>query len=92
MWSVFDDEGAAPIEIPKTQRTVSEQVQRKPLPDHLPRDVQTFLPESIGKCSKCGAPMKPLGEDVSGEVQKRLFWRYTGERNRSAVLGRDLRF
>jgi hypothetical protein len=27
-----------------------------------------------------------------GEVQKRLFWRYTGERNRSAVLGRDLRF
>jgi transposase len=48
---------------------VSEQVQRKPLPDHLPRDVQTFLPEAIGKCSKCGAPMKPLGEDVSEQLE-----------------------
>ncbi|CAE6867435.1 hypothetical protein R69658_07943 [Paraburkholderia aspalathi] len=69
MWRVFDDEGAAPIEIPKTQRTVPEQAQRKPLPDHLPRDVQTFLLESIGKCSKCGAPMKPLDEDVSEQLE-----------------------
>ena len=35
------DEGAAPIEIPKTPRTAPEQSPRKPLPGHLPREVQT---------------------------------------------------
>ncbi|MBP0640279.1 transposase, partial [Cupriavidus sp. AcVe19-6a] len=35
------DEGAAPIEISRTPRTAPEQVQRKPLPEHLPREIQT---------------------------------------------------
>jgi len=63
------DEGAAPIEIPKTPRTVAEQVRRKPLPEHLPREVLTYPPESGTTCSTCGNPMKPLGEDVSEQLE-----------------------
>lgn len=39
------DEGAAAIEIPKTARTAPEVPQRKPLPEHLPRETRTHLPE-----------------------------------------------
>jgi transposase len=45
------DEGAAPIEIPKTPRTAAEQTPRKPLPEHLSREIRTHLPESVGKCT-----------------------------------------
>src|SRR5579862_6507002 len=48
------DEGAAPVEIPKTPRAVVERAPRKPLPEHLPREIRTHLPESAGKCSECG--------------------------------------
>ncbi|VVE58431.1 transposase [Pandoraea horticolens] len=58
------DEGATPIELPKTPRTAAEQIQRKPLPDHLPREVLTHLPESGGTCTACGAAMKLLGEYI----------------------------
>jgi transposase len=63
------DEGAAPIEIPKTPRTAPEQVQRKPLPEHLPREIQTHLPASGETCTECGATMKLLGEDVSEQLE-----------------------
>lgn len=63
------DEGATPIEIPKAPRTAPEQSQRKPLPEHLPRDVQTHLPESSEICTECGATMKLLGEDVSEQLE-----------------------
>ncbi|MEI6003472.1 IS66 family transposase, partial [Paraburkholderia bengalensis] len=63
------DEGAAPVEIPKTPRTAVEQAPRKPLPDHLPRDIQTHLPESAGKCMQCGGLMKSLGEDVAEQLE-----------------------
>jgi transposase len=63
------DEGAAPVEILKTPRTAPEPIQRKPLPDHLPRDVQTHMPASGETCTECGAPMKPLGEDVSEQLE-----------------------
>jgi len=63
------DEGAAPIEIPRTPRTAPEQVQRKPLPAHLPREIQTHWPESRDTCTACGAPMKQLGEDVSEQLE-----------------------
>jgi transposase len=36
------DEGAAPIEIPKATRTAPEQPPRKPLPEHLPREILTY--------------------------------------------------
>jgi len=63
------DEGAAPIEIHWTPRTAPEQVQRKPLPEHLPREIQTHWPESRDTCTACGAPMKQLGEDVSEQLE-----------------------
>nr|WP_260441546.1 hypothetical protein [Burkholderia sp. Bp8991] len=63
------DEGAAPIEIPRTPRTAPEQVRRKPLPDHLPREIQTHWPESRETCTVCGAPMKQLGEDVAEQLE-----------------------
>jgi len=63
------DEGAAPIEIPKTTRTAPEQIQRKPLPEHLPREILTHLPESGDTCTACGGVMKPLGEDISEQLE-----------------------
>ena len=63
------DEGAAPIEVPKTARTAPEVPQRKPLPEHLPRDTRTYLPESAERCTQCGAAMKQLGEDVSEQLE-----------------------
>nr|WP_321943923.1 IS66 family transposase [Paraburkholderia tropica] len=63
------DEGAAPVEIPKTPRTAVEQAPRKPLPEHLPREIQTHLPESAGKCTQCGGQMKSLGEDVAEQLE-----------------------
>lgn len=63
------DEGAAPIEIPKTPRTAPEQSPRKPLPEHLPREVQTHLPESTETCLECGGKIKLLGEDVAEQLE-----------------------
>jgi transposase len=63
------DEGAAPIEIPKTPRTAPEQAPRKPLPEHLPRELQTHLPKSTEQCDACGGQMKLLGEDVAEQLE-----------------------
>ena len=63
------DEGAAPIEIPKTPRTAPEQSARKPLPEHLPREVQTYLPASVDACPECGGKLKLLGEDVAEQLE-----------------------
>src|SRR5712672_665925 len=37
---------------------------RRPLPEHLPREVQTYLPKE-GACPDCGGKLKRLGEDAS---------------------------
>ena len=37
---------------------------RKPLPEHLPREVRTYRPKQE-VCPDCGGKLKPLGEDVS---------------------------
>jgi DNA repair exonuclease SbcCD ATPase subunit len=37
---------------------------RRPLPDHLPREVRTYLPNEEA-CPDCGGKLKHLGEDVS---------------------------
>jgi transposase len=63
------DEGAAPVEIPKTPRTAVERAPRKPLPEHLPREIRTYLPDSAGKCMQCGGEMKTLGEDVAEQLE-----------------------
>ena len=37
---------------------------RRPLPDHLPREVRKYLPKQEA-CPDCGGQLKHLGEDVS---------------------------
>src|SRR6266567_699952 len=37
---------------------------RKPLPEHLPREVRKYPPKQQA-CPDCGGKLKPLGEDVS---------------------------
>jgi transposase len=37
---------------------------RRPLPEHLPREVRNFLPRQAA-CPDCGGQLKHLGEDVS---------------------------
>ncbi|WP_196486375.1 IS66 family transposase zinc-finger binding domain-containing protein, partial [Burkholderia cepacia] len=63
------DEGAAPIEIPKTPRIAPEQAPRKPLPKHLPREILTYWPESGKTCTACGGAMKQLGKDISEQLE-----------------------
>ncbi|MGA8135377.1 IS66 family transposase [Pseudomonas gingeri] len=48
------------LPIEPTPRLVSR---RKPLPDHLPREIHVHQPES--QCSGCGGKLRHLGEDVS---------------------------
>ncbi|MEN7528668.1 IS66 family transposase [Cupriavidus sp. DL-D2] len=63
------DEGAAPVRIGRAPRVLPEQAQRKPLPSHLPRDVQVHLPVSAERCADCGGAMKPLGEDIAEQLE-----------------------
>jgi transposase len=37
---------------------------RRPLPEHLPREVHTHLPDEVA-CAQCGGELRKLGEDVS---------------------------
>jgi transposase len=43
---------------------------RRPLPDHLPREVHTHLPAEHA-CPECGSELRKLGEDVS-EILERV--------------------
>lgn len=63
------DEGAAPVEVPRTPRVAPEQAPRRPLPEHLPREILTHLPDASEHCAECGGRMKRLGEDVSEQLE-----------------------
>lgn len=54
---------ADPREAPTTERTVTRPV-RRPLPGHLPREVQTYLPQHEA-CPDCGGELRHFGEDVA---------------------------
>ncbi|MGA8907489.1 MAG: IS66 family transposase zinc-finger binding domain-containing protein, partial [Acidobacteriaceae bacterium] len=41
---------------------------RKPLPEHLPREVVTHAPASDG-CPDCGSPLRQFGEDVAEQLE-----------------------
>jgi transposase len=41
---------------------------RKPLPDHLPREVVTHIPKA-DCCPDCGGPLRQFGEDVSEQLE-----------------------
>ena len=41
--------------------------ERQPLPEHLPREKRVLEPDEAA-CCKCGGELKPLGEDVSEQL------------------------
>lgn len=51
-----------PVQETKTRST------RKPLPEHLPREVVTHLPAS-DDCPGCGGAMRQFGEDVTEQLE-----------------------
>jgi transposase len=60
-------ESAAPPRNDRPQMTAAREHRkpaRRPLPDHLPRETQTYEPEQAA-CPKCGGVLRRLGEDVS---------------------------
>src|SRR5579863_2678579 len=60
-------EKAAPSQTPAIVSSVAQVVTkpaRRPLPEHLPREVRKYPPKQIA-CPDCGGELKPLGEDVS---------------------------
>ena len=50
---------------PNAPRRKSE---RQPLPEHLPREERILEPDEAA-CSECGGELKPLGEDVSEQLE-----------------------
>jgi transposase len=57
---------SAPPESPDTKanKPARTQPSRRPLPDHLPREIKTHVPDEHS-CPACGGTLKKLGEDVS---------------------------
>jgi transposase len=49
-------------------REPKPRTERKPLPDHLPREVVTHSPGS-GCCPDCGGQLRKFGEDVSEQLE-----------------------
>jgi transposase len=47
-----------------TSNTLRNKPARRPLPEHLPREVHMHLP-SEDACSQCGGGLRKLGEDIS---------------------------
>lgn len=59
------DEGQSlPTAAEETPKKRAVRPARKPLPEHLPRDVQEHLPDDT-TCPACGSALAKLGEDVS---------------------------
>ena len=54
-------------ELPEAAPEAKAKPVRKPLPDHLPRDEQRLSPGE--SCGSCGGKLKPLGEDVTEELE-----------------------
>jgi transposase len=62
------DEGAADAAEPKKASQRRETTARKSLPDHLEREERVHLP-AADNCPGCGGTLKPLGEDVSEQLE-----------------------
>lgn len=52
----------------KPDETVKPRGKRRPLPEHLPREVITHSPATDG-CSDCGASLRQFGEDVTEQLE-----------------------
>jgi len=62
------DEGAMAAAEPKTARQPREKSSRKPLPAHLEREEIIHHPAEES-CPNCARTLKPLGEDVSEQLE-----------------------
>ena len=56
-------ETASPSQAPAVPGNTAKPA-RRPLPEHLPREVRKYPPKQAA-CPDCGGELKPLGEDVS---------------------------
>jgi transposase len=61
------EEGAAEQKLP-TAVVPRQKSAHQPLPDHLPREEHIIEPEEEA-CPQCGGNLKPLGEDVSEQLE-----------------------
>ncbi|SPD37451.1 transposase (plasmid) [Cupriavidus taiwanensis] len=62
------EEGAAETEVdPQATPSVRKKAVRKPLPEHLEREERILEPETEA-CPECGGKLKPLGEDISEQL------------------------
>jgi len=62
------DEGASASQAQRQGRPFRTPPQRKPLPEHLPREEQLHVP-AHDACPSCGGKLKHLGEDVSEQLE-----------------------
>ena len=52
-----------------SEKSIKNKTVRKPLPEHLPREVVTHTPME-GCCPDCGGALRKLGEDVSEYLER----------------------
>jgi transposase len=57
-------EAARPPTAAPANNTARRKQKRRPLPEHLPREIHTHMPAEEA-CSACGGQLSKLGEDVS---------------------------
>ncbi|HYD78937.1 MAG TPA: IS66 family transposase [Paucimonas sp.] len=62
------DEGASASRAQRQGRPFRTPPQRKPLPEHLPREEQVHAPAEEA-CPSCGGALKRLGEDVAEQLE-----------------------
>lgn len=65
------EEGAAdevPPPVPMTPTSLRQKSVRQSLPEHLPREEHVLEPKEQA-CPACGGTLKPLGEDVSEQLE-----------------------
>jgi len=60
-------DAGAELSVPETE--LKSKPYRKPLPEHLPREVVTHLPES-DSCPDCGGALRQFGEDVAEQLER----------------------
>jgi transposase len=57
------------VEVPVAESAAKSKPFRKPLPEHLPREVVTYLPEH-DCCPGCGGALRQFGEDVAEQLER----------------------
>ena len=62
------DDAEAEREMPAADQAPRKRAARKPLPEHLPRDVQRYLPPDEA-CPSCGEKLHQVGEDVAEQLE-----------------------